>query len=370
MFIFQRKYSTQQTRGALVIAWAVCMALLVALVTYASILLHRNQAPSVTPQTLPESRAQTLSSITATASTASIISSQRTSTLPMLGHSVSPESASYTWGVLVSTLVYTLFAAMHGLTTLLKEKAIIEYGEPVDIYQLSVWLFSYQTGFGILFSPLLYFLQGVTVGVPLGFPLSAYLANVRDGLGCLVGARLTQSQFDDFIISTDDASSAAAAAGNRILTTVTFLAAGNSNSNSIIQDHTSRFLADSSSSGTTDTTNQLYDMRGSDQCSEYTLVYVILYVVSTVAIIECMGRLLQGQSASLSRVLLATVLLSCVVLGVYDALVGQGDGWFHSHFSLLDVAVVAVLMVGLELYGRDPEPDIEIKTHVPFSTTP
>lgn len=338
------------------------MALLIALVTYSSILLHTNHEDSRS-HIDPDSHKLVHPTTVIAQSTGLLIGS---STVPMLGHSVSPESASYTLSVLVSTVVYILFAAMHGLTTLMKEKVIIEYGEPVDIYQLSVWLFSYQAAFGFLFSPLIYFLQGVTVGLPLGFPVSAYLVNMRDGLGCLVGSRLSETQFDDFIVSTDDTSTAVTSlGGHSTLNTYT-----NVNTSSRHFDTSRRSLEDT---GKATSSSQLYDMRGSVQCSEHTLIYIFLYVISTVAIIECMARLLQrqgGQPVPLSRVLLVTMLLSCIILGMYDILQGQCDGWFHSHFGLFDIAVVVVMFTGIELFSRESEPDIEIKTHVPFSTAP
>jgi len=346
----------------LLIAWGACMALLVALLTFVSILLHNRHEN--TSQKIDSDTSRSL--IDATATTTATAAS-------VLGHSVSPESTSYTLSVFVSTTVYVLFAAMHGFTTLMKEKVIIEYGEPVDIYQISVWLFSYQTAFGILFSPLLYFLQGVTVGVPVGFPLSAYLVNMRDGLGCLVGYQLSQSQFDDFIISADDAPLAAVSIGTRSLSLSSTNIIQQVPNTISIATLLSRNIPHTDSDTDTDSTStsQLYDMRDSDQCSEYTLVYIFLYVVATVVLIECMGRLLQrtedSSTVPLSRVLLSTMLLSCMILGVYDILQGQGDGWFNSHFGLLDVAVVTVMFFGVELFSREAEPDIEIKTHVPFS---
>ena len=62
----------------------------------------------------------------------------------------------------LSSLVYMIAAAVHGLGTVMKEKAIIEWSQPLDIHYLSAWLFFYQIVFCALLSPLIYLLQGLS----------------------------------------------------------------------------------------------------------------------------------------------------------------------------------------------------------------
>ena len=68
------------------------------------------------------------------------------------------DSASEVAGV--CSMVYVCAAAMQGLSTLYKEKAIITYAQPLDIHQISAWLFYYQFCFSLFIFPLLYLFQG------------------------------------------------------------------------------------------------------------------------------------------------------------------------------------------------------------------
>mmetsp|Transcript_3372 Transcript_3372/g.3540 ORF Transcript_3372/g.3540 Transcript_3372/m.3540 type:complete len:273 (+) Transcript_3372:171-989(+) len=60
-----------------------------------------------------------------------------------------------------SNFLYIGMAALHGLSTLYKEKSIIEWSQPIDIHYLSSWLFLYQFGVAIVLAPLIYMLQGM-----------------------------------------------------------------------------------------------------------------------------------------------------------------------------------------------------------------
>ena len=50
---------------------------------------------------------------------------------------------------------------MQSISTLYKEKLLIEFAHPIDLYQLSFWLFSYQSLFMIPLAPAVYFFQGM-----------------------------------------------------------------------------------------------------------------------------------------------------------------------------------------------------------------
>lgn len=59
-----------------------------------------------------------------------------------------------------SSFSYVFFTAVQGFAMLYKEKCIIEYGKPLDVHELSFWLFLYQLLITILISPAIYLFQG------------------------------------------------------------------------------------------------------------------------------------------------------------------------------------------------------------------
>ncbi len=60
-----------------------------------------------------------------------------------------------------SAISYVVFVAFQGFAMLYKEKCIIAYGKPLDVHELSFWLFLYQSGITIVLSPLIYIFQGL-----------------------------------------------------------------------------------------------------------------------------------------------------------------------------------------------------------------
>jgi hypothetical protein len=61
-----------------------------------------------------------------------------------------------------SSLCYVCFTAVQGFAMLFKEKCIIEYAKPLDVHELSFWLFLYQLIITILISPAIYSFQGMS----------------------------------------------------------------------------------------------------------------------------------------------------------------------------------------------------------------
>eukprot|EP01036_Dinobryon_divergens_P033968 gene33968-43881_t len=70
------------------------------------------------------------------------------------------ESESYT--ALLASAVYLIASAVQGISSSVKEKLIVEWHHPVNIYQYSSWLFFYQFLFTVLFS-ILYFVGKAVV---------------------------------------------------------------------------------------------------------------------------------------------------------------------------------------------------------------
>lgn len=63
-------------------------------------------------------------------------------------------------GPVLSCVAYVLCAAFQGFITMYKEKAIIEWARPLDIYHISAWLFYYQTIVSVVLGPFIFLLQG------------------------------------------------------------------------------------------------------------------------------------------------------------------------------------------------------------------
>ncbi len=55
---------------------------------------------------------------------------------------------------------YVIFTAIQGIAMLYKEKCIIEFGKPLDVHELSFWLFFYQFLITVAISPLIFTFQG------------------------------------------------------------------------------------------------------------------------------------------------------------------------------------------------------------------
>ena len=96
---------------------------------------------------------------------------------------------------------------------------------------------------------------------------------------------------------------------------------------------------------------------------DYNYLLVLGYVVSNIVVIECIGRVLQSNDLVLGRAMAAAVFVSFLALGVYDDDTSATVGLFGSAIHMPDLVSMAVLLVGMEVYGRDPEPDVEAITN-------
>jgi hypothetical protein len=97
-------------------------------------------------------------------------------------------------------------------------------------------------------------------------------------------------------------------------------------------------------------------------CDSWNLKLVILYVISNVVIFECVHRILQSHNRLLGQVMSLALISSFIALGLYDSEMDYGMGLFGTTIGLADVTSLGVLLYGLDIYGRDPEPDVEIIT--------
>jgi hypothetical protein len=87
------------------------------------------------------------------------------------------------------------------------------------------------------------------------------------------------------------------------------------------------------------------------------------YVISNVVVLECIGRVLQSNNLILGRAMAAAVFVSFLALGTYDTKLDYQQGLFSSVIDYPDFVAIIVLLIGMEIYGHDPEPDVEAVTN-------
>jgi hypothetical protein len=96
---------------------------------------------------------------------------------------------------------------------------------------------------------------------------------------------------------------------------------------------------------------------------------VLGYVLSNVIVLECVDRALQTNDKVLSRATSVAVLAAFFMLGFYDTNLGyDDDGIVGTSFNSVDFVSIVVLLVGMEVYGRTPEPDVEAITQFTHSS--
>lgn len=116
-----------------------------------------------------------------------------------------------------------------------------------------------------------------------------------------------------------------------------------------------------------DYNNAGYDFAGTD-CS-YSFILILGYVVSNVIVLECIDRVLKLSNQILERAMAAAVFVAFLALGVYDTNLGYEHGIFGTAIDYPDLIAISILLIGMEIYGHDPEPDVEAITNFALSPT-
>jgi hypothetical protein len=112
----------------------------------------------------------------------------------------------------------------------------------------------------------------------------------------------------------------------------------------------------------------LYDHSQATDCGSC-FVLIAGYVMCGVVVLECVDHLVQLNHQLVGRALAAAVAVAALALGALCTPVPGGV--FGSALGYSDVAALAVLLVGLELYAHDPEPDATALTSfVPVPVAP
>ena len=211
------------------------------------------------------------------------------------------------YNIATSTLLYTVASTCLGLATLYKEKCIIQWAQPLDIHYLSSWLFVYQLLWSLLLAPLIFFMQNVnSLGNTddgdknIGFPLSSFSENYGDGLRCLLGYNP-----DERTVNYD-----------------------------------------------TSFTN-----------CEGSILLCLLFVLSNIIVLESINVVLQMSNQVLARSMAVAVLFAFTALGVYDTEVDYGLGYWGSNIGTADLVSIVFLVWGIEIYGNEAEPNVEVLTN-------
>lgn len=99
------------------------------------------------------------------------------------------------------------------------------------------------------------------------------------------------------------------------------------------------------------------------KCSSWLIVYILIYVISTIFVLECINKIVQTNTAILNRAMSISVFFSFVTLGIYGTLSNQANisaNEYQINFS--DILSIIILLTGMEIYGNEQEPDIEYIT--------
>ena len=105
-----------------------------------------------------------------------------------------------------------------------------------------------------------------------------------------------------------------------------------------------------------------YDDATYVDCSQ-SMWLIFGYVLSNLAVVVCVSGVLKLRAGFVGRSTMIAVLVAFVVLWIYDLHIRGADSFFGGSNGLMDVAAIAVLLVGMEIYDREPEPDVEVITN-------
>ncbi len=98
-----------------------------------------------------------------------------------------------------------------------------------------------------------------------------------------------------------------------------------------------------------------------DSCSPFNILYIILYACTTAIILECVNRISSVDPKLMDYYLIGAVILSFCLLIIYDFLDSRrGSGLFYSHVLVTDFFSLGILIHGLILFSKDPQPDTDI----------
>jgi len=210
-----------------------------------------------------------------------------------------------------SSVMYVASAAMQGVGTLYKEKAVIEWSQQLDIHFLSAGLFFFQMLTMGALALILYFTQNVYYHYT-----SQYLSfNLRAGFQCLLGDWIFKEDLKSHVMHAE------------------CIDQGDIGHNAI-------------------------------ECSCYgSIALIVGYVFSNIIMLECMNHVLQTSNRILGRVMAVSVFVAFLALGVYDNRVySVVDVHIIGTIGIADILSILCLLIGIDYNGRDAEPNVEMIT--------
>jgi hypothetical protein len=96
-------------------------------------------------------------------------------------------------------------------------------------------------------------------------------------------------------------------------------------------------------------------------------IYVILlYVLSTFGVLVSLHSILETGSIYVPRLLCIAICTAFVLLWIYDIYNTSyqvSPYIFGGSVGAADILAMVLLVLGMEIYGRDPEPDVELITN-------
>lgn len=97
-------------------------------------------------------------------------------------------------------------------------------------------------------------------------------------------------------------------------------------------------------------------------CSWRLIVYILIYVVSTIFVLECINKIVQTNTSILNRVMSISVCCSFLALGIYATFSDRANSTNEYQVNFSDILAIIILLAGMEMYGNEQEPDIEYIT--------
>lgn len=94
------------------------------------------------------------------------------------------------------------------------------------------------------------------------------------------------------------------------------------------------------------------------------------YVLATFSVLVVYNVVLQYSREFVSRATSSAIFTAFVVLWLYDLYESSSHPTNYilgGKVGVLDVSAIIILIFGMEVYSRDPEPDVELLTQMPIS---
>ncbi len=112
------------------------------------------------------------------------------------------------------------------------------------------------------------------------------------------------------------------------------------------------------------------------KCS-HSMWLVMAYVFATIGVLMSINVVLRINSLLVGKAICAAIFVAFLVLWMYDIHFNSHQNnkfIFGGSVGSLDLVSMCILLIGMEVYGRDPEPDVELITNYgqspSCSTTP